>query len=55
MQIGALKGGIEGLLLTLLRVGKATFFIPYTLAYGEKGSSPDIPQSRSWFLPNCVY
>lgn len=37
-----IKGWDEG--VALLREGaKATFFIPYRLAYGEQGSSPDIP------------
>ncbi|MCB0584027.1 MAG: FKBP-type peptidyl-prolyl cis-trans isomerase [Phaeodactylibacter sp.] len=37
-----IKGWDEG--MSLLKDGaKASFFIPYQLAYGEKGSSPDIP------------
>ncbi|MCB0546093.1 MAG: FKBP-type peptidyl-prolyl cis-trans isomerase [Phaeodactylibacter sp.] len=44
-----IKGWDEA--VTLLREGeKATFFIPWPLAYGEKGSSPDIPSKADLVL-----
>ena len=44
-----IKGWDEG--VALLNEGaKATFFIPYQLAYGEKGSSPDIPPKTDLLL-----
>jgi len=44
-----IKGWDEG--VTLLKEGaKAFLFIPYELAYGEKGSSPDIPPKAELLL-----
>ncbi|MCB0582008.1 MAG: FKBP-type peptidyl-prolyl cis-trans isomerase [Phaeodactylibacter sp.] len=44
-----IKGWDEGV-ARLKEGARATFFIPYQLAYGEKGSSPDIPPKADLLL-----